>query len=84
MSQAPPDNKLFRPMLIMGIVVIIIGILMATGYFYSGPYVRVSIMVGGIGIIILGIICIILYIIKPEPLRQKYLENWEKKQAKKG
>ena len=84
MSEVPPDDKLFRPYLIIGIVVIILGILMATGYFYSGPYIATTVLVAGIGIIILGVMVILFYIIRPEPLRQKLLENWEKKQAKKG
>jgi len=84
MSEVPPDNKLFRPILIIGIVLIIFGILMATGYFWSGPYIATTVLVAGIGFIILGVMCIIFYVIKPEPLRQKYIENWKKKQAKKG
>ena len=83
MSEVPPDNKLFRPMLILGIVVIILGILMATGSYYSGPYIETTVLVAGIGFIILGVMCIIFYVIKPEPLRQKYIENWRKKQARK-
>ncbi|MBD3339530.1 MAG: hypothetical protein GF353_10500 [Candidatus Lokiarchaeota archaeon] len=84
MSTPPPDNKLFRPILTIGIVTIILGILFATGYFYSGPYVQVTILVAGIGIMLLGVICIALYVIRPEGMRQAILAKWEEKQAKKA
>ena len=71
-------------MLIGGIVAIIFGILFATGYFYSAPSVRLAALIGGIGLILIGLIIIVIYVMKPEQAREKLIEKWKKKQAKKG
>lgn len=80
------DWKLFKNHLIIAIVLIILtSILIGLGLHpFATRSTRITNIVVGVILLFAAILNIILFLVKPKKMRQKYLESRAKKAAKKG